>query len=296
MYKSNLNLALADLPKNSGTSSVVFSGLDRFFLDFFFFASWLVLFLLVPRRKEKTPWKKINIINIVLKNKINCKKKCKEKTKTFDVNWIIKPGTYENLITEKFKVNIDQIKYNFLEIKYVDESDISYLLTERVERSHLKKENFFKPTKIKFNKNIIKKNNNYIFKHGTHIIDDPIIIPDGFNLIIEGDTILKMSKNSYIMLENGSVKFKGTIDKPIKIIPLENEQKWNGIYVNSSSISNNTSILKHVKISGISYFDNGKIQLTGGLNFINSDVDISNSLIEKSFSEINRRPDTLIMK
>ena len=107
----------------------------------------------------------------------------------------------------------------------------------------------------------------------------------GFNLIIEGDTILKMSKNSYIMLENGSVKFKGTIDKPIKIIPLENEQKWNGIYVNSSSISNNTSILKHVKISGISYFDNGKIQLTGGLNFINSNIDISNSLIEKSFSE-----------
>ncbi len=228
---------------------------------------------------------KINIINIVLKNKINCKKKCKEKTKTFDLDWIIKPGTYENLKTKKFKVNIDQIKYNFLEIKYVDESNISYLLTERVERSHLKKENFFKTVKIEFNKNIIKKNNDYIFKHGTHIIDDPIIIPDGFNLIIEGDTILKMSKNSYIMLENGSLKFKGTIDKPIKIIPLENEQKWNGIYVNSNSIGNNTSILKHVKISGISYFDNGKIQLTGGLNFINSNINISNSLIEKSFSE-----------
>jgi len=228
---------------------------------------------------------KIDIINIVLKNKINCKKKCKEKTKTFDLKWIIKPGTYENLNTEKFKVNMDQVKYNFLEIKYIDESNISYLLTERIERSHLKKENFFKPVKIKFNKSVIKKNNDYIFKHGTHIIDEPIIIPDGFNLIVQADTILKMSKNSYIMLENGSIKFKGTMDKPIKIIPLENEQTWNGIYVNSSSISNNTSILRHVKISGVSYFDNGKIQLTGGLNFINSNIDISNSLIEKSFSE-----------
>lgn len=228
---------------------------------------------------------KIDIINVVLKNKINCKKNCKKKTKTFDLNWIIKPGTYENLNTEKFKVNMDQVKYNFLEIKYKDESDISYLLTERVERSHLKKENFFKPIKIKFNKSLIKKNNNYTFKHGTHIIDDPIIIPNGFNLIIEADTILKMSKNSYIMLEDGSIKFKGKMNKPIEIIPLENEQTWNGIYVNSSSINNNTSILKYVKISGISYFDNGKIQLTGGLNFINSNIYISNSLIEKSFSE-----------
>ena len=50
-------------------------------------------------------------------------------------------------------------------------------------------------------------------------------------------------------------------------------------------MKDNISIVNHVNISGISYFDNGIIQLTGGLNFINSNVRISNSKIENSFSE-----------
>ena len=54
---------------------------------------------------------------------------------------------------------------------------------------------------------------------------------------------------------------------------------------NSESSNNNSSTLNYVNISNFSYFDNGKIQLTGGLNFIESNVEISNSIINNSMSE-----------
>ena len=75
----------------------------------------------------------------------------------------------------------------------------------------------------------------------------------------------------------------------LKIILLRflvnSNENWKGIYVNSESSNNNSSTLNYVNISNFSYFDNGKIQLTGGLNFIESNVEISNSIINNSMSE-----------
>ena len=55
------------------------------------------------------------------------------------------------------------------------------------------------------------------------------------------------------------------------------------VYIKIES-SNNNSSLNYVNISNFSYFDNGKIQLTGGLNFMNQ-MEISNSIINNSMSE-----------
>ena len=228
---------------------------------------------------------KIHIKKAFFKNKIDCNKDCKEKNKNFDLSWTIKASTYENLNSEQIKINLNKKKYKFLEVEYIDEDGNIYSLMERIEKNHLKKENFFKQTKNKLNKNVVKKNNNYIFNQGIHLIDRSIVIPNGYNLIIKEGTTLKMSKDTYIIIENGFVKFQGKKNKPIRIIPLNNNQKWKGIYVNSNSLDSDTSILEHVNVSGFSYFNNGKIQLTGGLNFINSRIKITNSIIENSFSE-----------
>lgn len=225
---------------------------------------------------------KLNIKSVLLKEEVICKDKCKKIVRK--INQDIKPSSYEKVATHRIKITLDQNNYKFLEIKYVDENDQPYSLTERIEQSYLKKENFFKIKQAEINKNISIKNKDYIIKQGTHIIEKPIIIPPGYNLIINEGTTLKMSENAYIFVENGLVKFKGKIDSPINIGSLKNNSKWKGIYVNSNLIDDN-SIINYVDISNISYFDNGKIQLTGGLNFINSNVEITNSKLENSFSE-----------
>lgn len=228
---------------------------------------------------------KLNIKSASFKDENNCKKDCKKITKKIDINLRIKPSTYNNLNTQKIKINFNQENYRFLEIKYTDENKKIYTLTERIEQSHLKKTNFFKSVKIKLNQNFLKKNNDYILKQGNYIINEPIIIPSGYNFIVQAGTILKMSKDTYIMLENGSIKLNGNIEKPIVITSLEKDSKWNGIYIKSDLSNKDSSIVEYTNISNFSYFDNGKIQLTGGLNFINSNLKISNSNIEDSFSE-----------
>ena len=170
-------------------------------------------------------------------------------------------------------------------MRYIDENEDIYSTTELIEKSYLEKKNFFKSLKTEINENILKDKYNYTFKVGEHIINKPIIVPAGYNLVINKGTTLKMTEKSFIMVEDGSIKFQGSIEEPIVIEPLKEKSKWKGIYVNSNSNESAISIIDYLNISGVSYFDNGIIQLTGGLNFINSNVDISNIKIENSFSE-----------
>ena len=94
-----------------------------------------------------------------------------------------------------------------------------------------------------------------------------------------------MLANTYILIKNGTVKFNGSEDKPININSINDNILWNGIYINSDAFKNKKSVLKNVNISNFTYFDNKNIQLTGGINFINSNADLSNIQISKSFAE-----------
>ena len=102
---------------------------------------------------------------------------------------------------------------------------------------------------------------------------------------MENGVELKMTPNTYIMVVDGLVKFNGTAINPINITSLDKEFKWKGIYVNSNSVKDDFSVLNNVNISNYTYFDNEKIQLTGGINFINSKINIFNSNISGSFAE-----------
>ena len=138
---------------------------------------------------------------------------------------------------------------------------------------------------MNLNQNLILVDKDYILQKGVYEVRKPIIIPSGFNLNIEAGSVLKMHQNSYIMIQNGLAKFSGKVDEPIIIEALNKNKKWGGIYVNSKLVNKKSSFFDHVKISDYSYFDNTKIQLTGGINLINGLFKIQNSQFKNSFAE-----------
>ena len=228
----------------------------------------------------------LEINKITLMSNEKCKNKCQKKE--IFINYILEPSTFETLSSKKFKIKLskkEKEKFKFLKISYLNENGKKYSLTERIENNNYIKTEFFKLAKIDLNENIKISGKTYIFDQGEHIIKKPIIVPDGNDLQINEGTKIKMLPNTYIMVTNGIVRFNGTKEKPIFISSIEKGLSWNGIYVNSKSNNFDKSSLNYVNLSDLNYFDNSKIQLTGGLNFVNSKVNLSNSIISNSFSE-----------
>ena len=98
-----------------------------------------------------------------------------------------------------------------------------------------KKNEFFKNVNDIKNLKISIKGKNYVLNEGTHIINDPIIIPSGYDFLIKKGSTLRMSKQSYILVEGGSIKMDGTENYPITITSFNPEEVWKGIYVNSNA-------------------------------------------------------------
>ena len=167
----------------------------------------------------------------------------------------------------------------------MDENGRNFSLIENIELADLSFENFFNRSSSLINKNIYLENNNYVLNKGDYLINEPIIIPRGFNLIINKGTTIKMTEEAYIMVEQGFLKADGTNNERIIIDAQDTEKLWKGIYVNSDNEQNKNSSLNNVEILNYSYFDNSKIQLTGGVNFINGNVEISNSSFINANSE-----------
>ena len=228
----------------------------------------------------------IEIRKFSLIEKKKCKKNCQKKK--IETKHFLAPSTYNKITSKEFKIKIDKEdkkKFQYLKISYSNKANKDYTTTERIENSDYIKSKFFDYNKSTLNENIQLVNKSYIFSQGEHIIKKPIIIPDGFDLIIKEGTSLNMLANTYIMIKNGTIEFKGSEDKPINIKSINDDTQWNGIFINSDAFNNKNSILKNVNISNFTYFDNKNIQLTGGINFINSNVDLSNIFISKSFAE-----------
>ena len=120
-------------------------------------------------------------------------------------------------------------------------------------------------------------NETYGFKKGNWNITTPLII-DG-NLIIEEGTILNFSQNSYLIVK-GSIKMNGTIDK--KIILKAINETWKGMYIYDAE---DRSLLNNVIIQNTSFLKDGILNLTGGVNFYKSDVDILNTNFSESIAE-----------
>ncbi len=132
-----------------------------------------------------------------------------------------------------------------------------------------------KLSKIEINNNEHLKNlkNKTFFLSGKLSINNPIVVPKNYSLSIASGSELIFNKNSYIYLDGGKLTIDGK-DQSITLAP--RSEYWRGIYVNNSA---ELSRINNAKIIATKNFVHEGISLTGGLNFYNSNIEISNSTI-----------------
>jgi hypothetical protein len=121
------------------------------------------------------------------------------------------------------------------------------------------------------------KNGEYFFNSGTWSIEEPIIL-DG-NVNIPPGTTLNFEENAYMIIK-GSLTAVGTQDLPIKLSSIN--QSWKGLYVINAF---KRSLLENVQIENLNALTDGLLNLTGGVNFYNSDLTFKNSIIANIFAE-----------
>jgi hypothetical protein len=114
---------------------------------------------------------------------------------------------------------------------------------------------------------------------GNWTVEEPLIIPKGYSLNIEAGTTLNFATTAYILSE-GPINALGTLEKPIKLSPLEDS--WQGIHViNVSALST----FENVVMEGSNELHAGSLGLTGGLTFYQSAVKLKNIEIINSAAE-----------
>ena len=223
----------------------------------------------------------LRIENIQLIKDEKCKKNCKYET-SFD--FLLKPSSF--IKASKFSIFLKQNFKDFSSIKisYIDEKGKKFSVTEKIEKRTFSFEKYKDSYFDDKNGVLISKDNDLIIKKGTYNISKPIIIPDGKNLIIESGTKLNMSKNTYIFVSNGNLDVLGNANDKV-IIKNNKDHYWSGIFVRSDNKKNSQSNINHTVIKNYTYFDNGLIQLTGGINFYNTNINIENLDLENTLAE-----------
>lgn len=177
-----------------------------------------------------------------------------------------------------YRLNTDLIGIKdhriLIETKYKGHKRKTYISTSLIS------ENIFNP--LYMNSHICKKmctfeEGEYFFQEGDWFISDPISF-DG-NVYVPANTNFIFDENAYMIIK-GSLVANGTKSEPITFLP-ENKH-WKGIYVLNAS---NESVLNNVYFKGLQALSDGILTLTGGVNFYQADVKITNSVINEVFAE-----------
>ena len=176
------------------------------------------------------------------------------------------------------KVNIKN--YDLVKIYFKDDySNKVDSLEFYIEDFKFSKKNIIKE---KFNLPIflIKKNKKYLIKEGNYDVNKKIVLPKGFDLIIQAGTHLNFSQESYIYLQEGSLIINGNKNKNVYLSSKSNN--WRGLFVSNCR---ELSKINYTNFNNLNYFKHENIQLTGGINFHNCPVNILNSNFNNSYSE-----------
>ena len=114
-------------------------------------------------------------------------------------------------------------------------------------------------------------------KAGSWVVSEPLRIHG--DLFIPAGVSLSFSDNAYLMI-NGALNVSGTESSPVVMKPTG--RSWRGVYVYEAG---SRSSLSYTKILSTRATEVGLLKLTGGVTFYNSDVSISNSIIEATVAE-----------
>lgn len=108
----------------------------------------------------------------------------------------------------------------------------------------------------------------------------PIIVPRGSTLAIGPATTLQFAQDAGI-IAHGDLRIQGTADAPVKLQGM-NTDSWQGVAVLNAP---GKSVVSRAQISAAKGITGPAWNLTGGVSFYKSDVNIENSLIEDSRGE-----------
>ena len=73
---------------------------------------------------------------------------------------------------------------------------------------------------------LLKKGQDYVFDIGSHFIEDPLIVPNGYNLVIQNGTQIYFAKETFIHVVNGDFFSLGTENKVNKFTA--SKDTWGG--------------------------------------------------------------------
>jgi hypothetical protein len=117
------------------------------------------------------------------------------------------------------------------------------------------------------------------FKEGDWELKENLIIPEGYEFVCNKNVAINLVNNSNIF-SYSPIKFIGSYDKPINIY--SSDSSGQGMLVLNTD---QKSILKYVDFHNLSNSSHGGWELTGAINFYESDVEISNCVFSNNRSE-----------
>jgi hypothetical protein len=274
--KNNTIISDLNFPDEYPDLASIYKNINFFTNDIYaraFADGELMLFNLTP---FEIRIRKIKIDNFI--NDIDCQNSSCKSIETTQ-NIVLYPSSLKSMFQKKYKISKDLNLYKKINLY------IELLGTEKIVQLPIEKTNF----KIK---SLIQNNNKlpgfvklekttYTMDSGQWTINEPLIIPKGYNLSLLPNTEISFQRNSYIYLDGGYLESSGTPEKPIILKPLD--KFWGGIFISRSK--EKTSKISYTKIIGTNFFKHKAINLTGGINFYLSNVEINNSDILNSYAE-----------
>ncbi len=126
--------------------------------------------------------------------------------------------------------------------------------------------------------------NSLIIPEGSWQVSEPILIPQGYHLVIEPGTHISFA-NNISLISYGAIIAKGTSEKPIILSGMTTNGElamWQGLAVMAP---NDQSVLNYVTIKDTDGVNHADWALTGGTTFYQADIHINNSRFEHSTAE-----------
>ena len=234
----------------------------------------------------------ITISKLILYDKKDCiKNECKKKL-IFKPNekLIINPSNsfistidlflYKDFSNNELLVSSDLKQYDLVEVFFKNNNSNKFEnLQFNIEDHKFSKKNLFKEPDTLPNF-FVKGENSYKIKKGNYFVDSKIVLPKKHGLFIEAGVNIKFSNDSYIFIEDGFIEINGLENDKVNLSSKDNQ--WSGLHLSNCT---RPSQIRYANFSNLTYFVHNNIQLTGGINFYNCEITISDSKFKNSFSE-----------
>lgn len=191
----------------------------------------------------------------------------------------IKIDKYKNGVASSSSLKITE-KIKYIYISDVEKKDTAKIKVSKFIKPQVyKQQNDITSNLEKYSKILEIKENKVIFKNGEYSVNKPIIIPEGYEVIINKNTNIDFIDNAYI-LSYSPIFIYGTSTEPVNFNSSDSSAK--GITVIKA---NTESSINYLNIENFNTFSKRGWKLTGAITFYNSDVRINNMLISNNNCE-----------